>query len=236
MKKNKPIVALDFPCANQVYQFLDELGETELNVKVGMELFYAEGTVLLKELINRGHHIFLDLKLHDIPNTVERSIEVISQLGCDMINVHALGGRHMMASAVKAAKKSQHPPLVIAVTQLTSTSQQNFNDEQLSSHTLEESVIHLAKLAKESGMDGVVCSPHEVALVKQACGDDFLTVTPGIRLSNSKEDDQVRIMSVKQAKQIGSDYIVVGRPITRAENKKEAYNTILSDWSGEDNV
>lgn len=233
MKKDKPIIALDFPNAKEANQFLNQLGSADVNIKIGMELYYAEGAPFVNKLVSKGYNIFLDLKLHDIPNTVYSAIKVISQLGVSMINVHALGGQKMMKAAKKAIQESERKPLLIAVTQLTSTEHEQFQKEQLSEKALSESVVYLAKLAKEAGLDGVVCSPHEVEVIKKVCGRDFLTVTPGIRLESITQDDQVRIMTPRQAKEIGSDYIVVGRPITRAEHVSEAYAYIEKEWSGE---
>lgn len=232
MQTDKPIIALDFPTAQEVEQFLDLFGSEQLNVKVGMELYYAQGRSFLSEIIAKGHQVFLDLKLHDIPNTVERCIKTLLPLGVSMVNVHALGGYEMMVAAKRAVDTApvDKKPLLIAVTQLTSTTPQQFQNEQNANFTLEESVVHLAKLAKQAGCDGVVCSPHEVPAIKQACGQSFLTVTPGIRQESKQVDDQARFMNVKQAKEVGCDYIVVGRPITQSEDPKQAYSNILNDW------
>lgn len=232
MKTDKPIIALDFPTAQEVEQFLNLFESEPLNVKVGMELYYAQGRSFLSEIISKGHQVFLDLKLHDIPNTVERCIKTLLPLGVSMVNVHALGGYEMMVAAKRAIDSApvNKKPLLIAVTQLTSTTPQQFQYEQNANFTLEESVVRLAQLAKQAGCDGVVCSPHEVTAIKAACGTSFLTVTPGIRNENKQVDDQARFMSAKQAKAVGCDYIVVGRPITQSENPKKAYSNILRDW------
>lgn len=232
MKNDKPIIALDFPTKQETEQFLELFGSETLNVKVGMELYYAQGRSFLSEIIAKGHHVFLDLKLHDIPITVERCIKTLLPLGVSMVNVHALGGYEMMLAAKRAVDSVlvEKRPLLIAVTQLTSTTQQQFQEEQHSHFTLEESAVHLAKLAKKAGCDGVVCSPHEVAMIKEACGQSFLTITPGIRQESKQVDDQARFMSVAQAKVVGCDYIVVGRPITQSDCPKKVYETILSDW------
>lgn len=234
MDKNLPIIALDFNDETEVLSFLNKLNTSGLNLKIGMELFYSSGHHLLHKLIADNHHIFLDLKLHDIPNTVERAMTVLAKLGIDMINVHASGGKEMMQAAKRGLEngcENGKKPLLIAVTQLTSTTQAQLKHEQLTSATMSESVLNYAKLAKESGLDGIVCSPHEANDIKQILGDDFLTITPGIRLDTDQNaDDQKRIMTPKDAKHHNSDYIVVGRPITQSENPKEIYQQILKDW------
>lgn len=235
MDKHLPIIALDFNDEKEVLSFLDTLNISGLNLKIGMELFYASGTQLLHKLAENNHHIFLDLKLHDIPNTVEKAMTVLAKLGIDMINVHASGGKEMMQAAKRGLEKGSKNgkrPLLIAVTQLTSTSQEQLKYEQLTPATMAESVLNYAKLAKESGLDGIVCSPHEAHDIKQVLGEDFLTITPGIRLDiQNNADDQKRIMTPKEARNHNSDYIVVGRPITQADNPKETYHHILQDWS-----
>ncbi|MBF0780219.1 MULTISPECIES: orotidine-5'-phosphate decarboxylase [unclassified Granulicatella] len=239
MDRQKPIIALDFATLDEAISFLKQFPSGQkLNVKVGMELFYAQGSSFINELLVKGHEIFLDLKLHDIPNTVERSMSVLAQLGVSMVNVHAQGGLAMMKAALKGLEKGTLPgkkrPLLIAVTQLTSTDEKQLKDQQQISVNMADNIVHLAKLTKEAGLDGVVCSPHEVRMIKQACGEDFLTVTPGIRCAEAKQDDQVRIMTPEQARHTGSDYIVVGRPITCSENPFGSYEKITQDWSSEE--
>lgn len=235
MDPKKPIIALDFPNQEEIFAFLDQFQGQQLNVKVGMELFYAGGTAFLKELQAKGHDIFLDLKLHDIPNTVERAMAILASTGVAMVNVHAAGGKEMMQAALRGleAGSTGKRPMLISVTQLTSTSTEQMNEEQGIPGEVLDSVLRYAKLTKEAGLDGVVCSPLEAAAIKEACGEDFQTITPGIRLATSVADDQKRIMTPSQAAQGGSDYIVVGRPITQAENSKETYDQITNDWSGQ---
>lgn len=220
------IVALDFSSIEEVENFLD-LFDTPIYVKVGMELYYQTGPEIIKLVKDKGHKIFLDLKLHDIPNTVERAMRGLSKLGVDMTNVHAAGGVEMM----KAAKRGLgEGPMLLAVTQLTSTSEENMRREQLIEKPLEQSVLNYAKITKEAGLDGVVCSPLEAKLIHDELGQDFNTVTPGIRLKSNAVGDQKRVTTPKEARQIGSSYIVVGRPITQAENPYEAYLEVVSDW------
>lgn len=234
MEKSLPIIALDFNSGEDALQFMDQFQGESLNVKVGMALFYSAGPSFIQQLLNRGHHIFLDLKLHDIPNTVENAITVLATLGVHMINIHASGGKEMMLAAKRGllrGTKNGKRPLLIAVTQLTSTKQEQLKTEQLSDVTIEESVLHYASLAKECGLDGVVCSPHESFKIKTVLGNDFLTVTPGIRLDiSNNNDDQHRIMTPLDAKNNACDYIVVGRPITKSDNPKDTYSQILNDW------
>lgn len=235
MDPKKPIIALDFPNQDEVFAFLNQFQGQQLNVKVGMELFYAGGTAFLKELQAKGHDIFLDLKLHDIPNTVERAMAILAGTGVSMVNVHAAGGKDMMQAALRGLETGStgERPMLISVTQLTSTSTEQMNLEQGIPGEVLDSVLRYAQLTKEAGLDGVVCSPLEAAAIKEVCGDDFQTITPGIRLASSVADDQKRIMTPSQAAQGGSDYIVVGRPITQAENSKETYDQITNDWSGQ---
>ncbi|MBF0805723.1 MULTISPECIES: orotidine-5'-phosphate decarboxylase [unclassified Streptococcus] len=230
MDKTRPIIALDVSQKEDLESLLRDLGGEPLSLKIGMELYFSQGPAVVRDLLEAGHQVFLDLKLHDIPNTVARTVSFMSQLGCQMINVHAQGGIEMMRAAVNARNKSGFQPLLIAVTQLTSTSPKEFKRVQNSNRTLTEDVLHLAKLAKESGMDGVVCSPQEVPAIKEACGVDFLTITPGIRWKWSPEDDQKRVTTAESAKKRGTDYIVVGRPITRADNRRQIYQAILQEW------
>lgn len=226
---SKPIIALDFPSKLDVEEFLLEFTEP-LFVKVGMELFYQEGPELVHTLNRYGHDIFLDLKLHDIPNTVEAAMRRIAELGVDMVNVHAAGGLAMMEAAKRGLAGSGTK--LIAVTQLTSTSEEQMQQEQLISVSLEQSVVHYAKLAKQAGLDGVVCSVHEAKAIGVACGDDFLRVTPGIRPAASESHDQKRIATPSDAKAQGSTHIVVGRAITRSENPQKSYDYINGEWSG----
>ncbi|MDE0581813.1 orotidine-5'-phosphate decarboxylase [Planococcus sp. A6] len=226
---SKPIIALDFPSKLDVEEFLSEFTEP-LFVKVGMELFYQEGPELVHTLNRYGHDIFLDLKLHDIPNTVEAAMRRIAELGVDMVNVHAAGGLAMMEAAKRGLAGSGTK--LIAVTQLTSTSEEQMQQEQLISVSLEQSVLHYAKLAKRAGLDGVVCSVHEAKAIGVACGDDFLRVTPGIRPAASESHDQKRIATPSDAKAQGSTHIVVGRAITRSENPQKSYDYINGEWSG----
>ena len=229
------IVALDFPTAADTLAFLDRFTGRKPYVKIGMELFYAEGPEIVREIKNRGHKIFLDLKLHDIPNTVEKAMKSLSKLSIDMVNVHAAGTVEMMEAAKRGLKgDSDEDPLLIAVTQLTSTSQERMNEELLIDGKLEDVVIKYAQNAKKAGLDGVVCSPLESGMIHHACGDDFVTVTPGVRFADSAKDDQVRITTPEGAKKLGSDYIVVGRPITKAEDPVAAYERCLADFVGEE--
>lgn len=227
MSKNNVIVALDFDEVSEVEAFL-ELFDQEIYVKVGMELFYNAGGQFLEVIKAKGHKIFLDLKLHDIPNTVERSMRILKDLNVDMVNVHAAGGLEMM----KAARRGLGDDvLLLAVTQLTSTSEEAMQSQQLINVSLEESVINYAKLAEEAGCDGVVCSPLESELIHKNTKDGFLTVTPGIREESNEVGDQVRITTPSKAKDLGSNYIVVGRPITRSKDPIAAYNRILKEFN-----
>ncbi|MFC4712510.1 orotidine-5'-phosphate decarboxylase [Planococcus dechangensis] len=226
---SKPIIALDFPSKLDVEEFLSEFTEP-LFLKVGMELFYQEGPDLVNTLNLYGHDIFLDLKLHDIPNTVESAMRRIAELGVDMVNVHAAGGVAMMEAAKRGLSGSGTK--LIAVTQLTSTSEEQMQQEQLIPVTLQESVLHYAKLAKQAGLDGVVCSVHEAKAIGEACGEDFLRVTPGIRPASSEAHDQKRIATPRDAKAQGATHIVVGRAITRSENPQKSYEYINGEWGG----
>lgn len=221
------IVALDFETKQEVLKFLDVFQNESIFVKVGMELYYQTGPQFLEEIKARGHHIFLDLKLHDIPNTVERSMRILSKLGVDMVNVHAAGGLEMMRAARRGLGTDT---ILLAVTQLTSTSEEAMKKEQLVQASLTQSVLHYASLALEAGLDGVVCSPLESEVIHHATSPAFLCVTPGIRLSENDKQDQVRITTPAQAKKLGSNYIVVGRPITRAADPLAAYQTIVQQW------
>ena len=234
---NKPIIALDFPDFREVEAFLAHFEDEKLFVKVGMELYYQTGPQIIGYLKGKGHQVFLDLKLHDIPNTVESAMRGLAKLGVDMTNVHASGGKAMMEAALKGLKEGtpagKKRPLLIAVTQLTSTSEAAMHQEQLISVTLIQSVTHYAKLAQAAGLDGVVCSPLEAQAIKDATSDGFLRITPGIRPNEAKSDDQKRIATPSVAKQIGSTHIVVGRPVTRAENPIQAYHDIRDEWNKE---
>ena len=226
------IIALDFPDKDTTINFLKKFDEP-LWVKVGMELFYGCGPEIIKEIKKLGHHIFLDLKLHDIPNTVKSAMKNLAKLDVDMVNVHAKGGIKMMKEALSAFDDIEKKPYVIAVTELTSTSQEMLTNELLCSTTMEKMVIKHALNTKEAGLNGVVCSPLEVKAIKEACGSDFITVTPGIRLESNSKDDQVRITTPADAKKLGTNFIVVGRPITKAENPVAAYKQIKKDFIGE---
>lgn len=229
MREDRPIVALDFPTFEDVKEFLALFPEDEkLYVKIGMELFYAVGPDIVTYVKDKGHSVFLDLKLHDIPNTVASSMRVLAKLGVDMTNVHAAGGVEMMRAAKEALGSSTK---LIAVTQLTSTSQEQMQADQNIQTSLSEAVSHYAKKAQEAGLDGVVCSAHEVDIIKSETSSKFICLTPGIRPSGSEVGDQKRVMTPAQAREIGSDYIVVGRPITRAENPLEAYLAIKAEWT-----
>ncbi|MDE7462270.1 MAG: orotidine-5'-phosphate decarboxylase [Muribaculaceae bacterium] len=229
------IIACDFGSAEDALKFLDKFkGEDRKPfVKIGMELYYAAGNEIVKELKKRGHKIFLDLKLHDIPNTVKKAMKVLSALDVDMVNVHASGTKEMMSAAIEGLTHEDGTrPLLIAVTQLTSTSQQAMNEQLLISGDINDTIAHYARNAKEAGLDGVVCSPLEAGIVKEACGKEFMTITPGIRFADSAKDDQVRITTPAKAKEIGSDFIVVGRPITAAEDPVGAWRRCVEEFCG----
>lgn len=228
------IIACDFDNAEKTLAFLDKFTRTKPFVKIGMELFYAEGPQIIKDLKSRGHKIFLDLKLHDIPNTVKKSMGVLSRLDIDMCNVHAAGTAAMMKAARDGlVRKDGTRPILIAVTQLTSTDQTQLEQELMIHVPMAEVVSSYAKNAASAGLDGVVCSPQEAASVHAVCGSSFLTVTPGIRFANSHTDDQKRIMTPAAARKAGSDYIVVGRPITEADDPVKAYKQCCKDFLGE---
>ena len=227
------IIALDFPSRQRTLEFLDHFTGEKPFVKIGMELFFAEGPSIVREVKARGHKIFLDLKMHDIPNTVRSSISVLAGLDVDMLNLHAAGTRAMMEAAMEGLTRPDGTrPLLIAVTQLTSTSQQSMTDEILIDRPLDEVVISYARNAAASGLDGVVCSPLEAGMIHDACSPNFLTVTPGIRFTDSKADDQVRLTTPAHAKQLGSDYIVVGRPITKSADPAAAYRRCMEEFVG----
>lgn len=225
------IVACDFASAQKTYEFLDLFTERKPFVKIGMELFYAEGPQIVREIKKRGHKIFLDLKLHDIPNTVKKSMAVLSCLDVDICNLHAGGTVKMMEAALEGLTREDGTrPLLIAVTQLTSTDQEAMENDLLIHEPIDKVVMHYAQNAKKAGLDGVVCSPLEAQKVHEACGKDFLTVTPGVRFADGDIGDQKRVMTPAQAKEIGSDYIVVGRPITAAADPVAAYERCIKEF------
>lgn len=228
------IVACDFSSKEATLEFLDKFaGSRKPFVKIGMELFYSAGPEIVREIKARGHKIFLDLKLHDIPNTVKKTMKVLSALDVDMTNVHAAGTIDMMKAALEGLTRPDGTrPLLIAVTQLTSTSEERMRGELLINASINETIVKYASNAREAGLDGVVCSPLEAGMVKEACGSGFMAVTPGIRFADSGADDQVRITTPARAREIGSDYIVVGRPITAADDPVAAYERCLSDFVG----
>ena len=225
------IIACDFKSKEEVLNFLDLFKEEKPFLKIGMELYYAEGPEIVREIKKRGHKIFLDLKLHDIPNTVMKAMKVLSNLDVDMCNLHAGGSIKMMEAAIQGLTREDGTrPLLIAVTQLTSTSEEVMQNELLINKPLDEVVMQYAYNSKLAGLDGVVCSPLEASKVKEKCGKEFITVTPGVRFSDGEVGDQVRVTTPARAKEIGSDYIVVGRPITQAENPVEAYRRCISEF------
>ena len=227
------IVACDFSSKKEVIDFLSKFNEEKPYVKIGMELFYAEGPDIVREIKKMGHKIFLDLKLHDIPNTVKKSMNVLSNLDVDMCNLHAAGTKAMMEAALEGLTRPDGTrPLLIAVTQLTSTSEERMKEDLLIDKPIDEVVMHYAKNAKESGLDGIVCSPLEAGKVHDACGAQFITVTPGVRFADGDIGDQVRVTTPAKAKEIGSDYIVVGRPITAAEDPVAAYRRCVAEFVG----
>ena len=229
--KRDVIIACDFASAEATYAFLDRFTEEKPFVKIGMELYYAEGPAIVREIRRRGHSVFLDLKLHDIPNTVEKAMRVLSRLDVQMVNLHAAGTKAMMEAALRGLTREDGTrPILLAVTQLTSTSEERMHDELLISGSIADCVCHYAQMAKEAGLDGVVCSPLEAGMVKERCGKEFLTVTPGIRFADGNKGDQVRITTPARAKETGSDFIVVGRPITAAEDPVAAYRQSVKEF------
>jgi orotidine-5'-phosphate decarboxylase len=227
------IIACDFSSAEETLAFLDKFKEEKPFVKIGMELFYAGGPQIVREIKARGHKIFLDLKLHDIPNTVRKAMKVLSNLDVDICNVHAAGTGRMMEAALEGATRADGSrPLVIAVTQLTSTDQETMEKDILIKEPIDEVVMKYAETTKKAGLDGIVCSPLEAGKVHERCGRDFLTITPGVRFADGDKGDQKRVMTPAQAKEIGSDYIVVGRPITQAEDPVAAYRRCVQDFVG----
>ncbi len=228
------IIALDFPSATETLQFLDLFPPNERPfVKIGMELFYAEGPSIVRAVKERGHRVFLDLKLHDIPNTVKKAMAVLSALDADIVNLHAAGTTAMMTAALEGLTRPDGSrPLLIAVTQLTSTDQQSMERDLWIREPIDEVVLHYALTARNAGLDGVVCSPLEAGKVHEVCGAGFLTVTPGVRFSDGAKGDQKRVTTPAEAKAIGSDYIVVGRPITAAADPAEAYERCMREFVG----
>ncbi len=227
------IVACDFAGKKEVFDFLDKFTDVKPFVKIGMELFYAEGPEIVREIKKRGHKIFLDLKLHDIPNTVKKSMAVLSRLDVDMCNLHAGGTIKMMQYAIEGLTREDGTrPLLIAVTQLTSTDEESMQKDLLIEKPLDQVVMHYAKNAKIAGLDGVVCSPLEAGKVHSVCGDEFLTVTPGVRFADGEVGDQKRVTTPSKARELGSNYIVVGRPITASENPVEAYKRCVKEFIG----
>ena len=233
MMKRDVIIACDFKNRADTSAFLDRFKDEKPFVKIGMELFYGEGPDIVREIKDRGHRIFLDLKLHDIPNTVKKAMAVLSALDVDICNLHAAGTAAMMEAALEGLTRADGTrPLLIAVTQLTSTSEERMQKDLLIDRPLDEVVMHYAKNAKDAGLDGVVCSPLEAGKVKAVCGDAFLTVTPGVRFADGEVGDQVRVTTPAKARELGSDYIVVGRPITQAADPVQAYHRCIREFLG----
>ena len=237
------IIACDFSSKRETLDFLEKFGKLRPFVKIGMELYYAEGPEMVRELKARGHKVFVDLKVHDIPNTAASAMRVLGVLGADIVNVHAAGTKRMMEAAKKGLEegyrnfcerecKKSEKPLLIAVTQLTSTDEEAMKHDLLIEKPLVDVVLHYAKITKEAGLDGVVCSAQEAEGIHYACGDNFVTVTPGIRFADSQKGDQKRVMTPAEANKIGSDYIVVGRPITQADDVVSAYERCCSEFIG----
>ena len=225
------IIACDFDSAEKTFAFLDRFTGKKPFVKIGMELYYAEGPSIVKEIKKRGHKIFLDLKLHDIPNTVKKSMAVLSRLDVDMTNLHAAGTKRMMEAAIEGLTRPDGTrPMLIAVTQLTSTDQESMENDLLIHESIDKVVMHYAHNAMEAGLDGVVCSPLEAGKVHDTCGKSFVTVTPGVRFADGDIGDQKRVMTPAEAKKIGSDYIVVGRPITAAADPVAAYERCVAEF------
>ena len=232
MSKREVIIACDFSSKEQTLNFLDKFTGRKPFVKIGMELFYAEGPEIVRTIKERGHRIFLDLKLHDIPNTVKKAMSVLRNLDVDMTNVHAAGTVDMMKAAIEGLTREDGTrPLLIAVTQLTSTSEERMQKELLIGASINDTIVKYAENAKAAGLDGVVCSPLEAAMVKEACGKEFMTVTPGVRFADGDVGDQVRVTTPERAKEIGSDFIVVGRPITAADDPVAAYERCMREFA-----
>lgn len=227
------IIACDFNSGSETLAFLENFGEKRPYVKIGMELYYAEGPAIVKALKDRGHKVFLDLKLHDIPNTVKKAMKVLSNMDIDMCNLHAAGTAKMMEAALEGLTREDGTrPLLIAVTQLTSTTQERMEADMLIDEPMEKVVSHYASNAKKSGLDGVVCSPLESGKVHEVCGEGFLTVTPGVRFADDDKGDQARVTTPAKAKELGSDYIVVGRSIIAAADPKAAYERCIAEFVG----
>ena len=232
MSKRDVIIACDFSSKEQTLNFLDKFTGRKPFVKIGMELFYAEGPEIVRTIKERGHRIFLDLKLHDIPNTVKKAMSVLRNLDVDMTNVHAAGTVDMMKAAIEGLTREDGTrPLLLAVTQLTSTSEERMQKELLIGASINDTIVKYAENAKAAGLDGVVCSPLEAAMVKDACGKEFMTVTPGVRFADGDVGDQVRVTTPERAKEIGSDFIVVGRPITAADDPVAAYERCMREFA-----
>lgn len=232
MSKRDVIIACDFSSKEQTLNFLDKFTGRKPFVKIGMELFYAEGPEIVRTIKERGHRIFLDLKLHDIPNTVKKAMSVLRNLDVDMTNVHAAGTIDMMKAAIEGLTREDGTrPLLIAVTQLTSTSEERMQKELLIGASINDTIVKYAENAKAAGLDGVVCSPLEAAMVKEACGKEFMTVTPGVRFADGDVGDQVRVTTPERAREIGSDFIVVGRPITAADDPVAAYERCMREFA-----
>ena len=232
MSKRDVIIACDFSSKEQTLNFLDKFTGRKPFVKIGMELFYAEGPEIVRTIKERGHRIFLDLKLHDIPNTVKKAMSVLRNLDVDMTNVHAAGTVDMMKAAIEGlTREDDTRPLLIAVTQLTSTSEERMQKELLIGASINDTIVKYAENAKAAGLDGVVCSPLEAAMVKEACGKEFMTVTPGVRFADGDVGDQVRVTTPERAREIGSDFIVVGRPITAADDPVAAYERCMKEFA-----
>ena len=228
------IIACDFNSAERTLEFLDKFTTSKPFLKIGMELYYAEGPSIVREIKKRGHKIFLDLKLHDIPNTVKKSMAVLSKLDVDMCNLHAAGTTAMMQAAIEGLTREDGTrPILIAVTQLTSTDEESMRRDLLIEKPIDEVVMHYAEVAKNAGLDGVVCSPLEAGKVHERCGKSFVTVTPGVRFADGDVGDQKRVTTPLKAKELGSDYIVVGRPITAAEDPVKAYERCIKEFLGE---
>ena len=235
MSKRDVIIACDFSSKEQTLNFLDKFTGRKPFVKIGMELFYAEGPEIVRTIKERGHRIFLDLKLHDIPNTVKKAMSVLRNLDVDMTNVHAAGTVDMMKAAIEGLTREDGTrPLLIAVTQLTSTSEERMQNELLINASINDTIVKYAENTKLAGLDGVVCSPLEAAMVKAACGKEFMTITPGVRFADGEVGDQVRVTTPAKAREIGSDFIVVGRPITAADDPVAAYERCLREFVGEE--
>ena len=232
MSQRDVIIACDFSSAEATLEFLDKFTDCKPFVKIGMELYYAAGPAIVKAIKDRGHKIFLDLKLHDIPNTVKKAMSVLRNLDVDMTNVHAAGTIDMMKAAIEGLTREDGTrPLLIAVTQLTSTSEERMQKELLIGASINDTIVKYAENAKAAGLDGVVCSPLEAAMVKEACGKEFMTVTPGVRFADGDVGDQVRVTTPERAREIGSDFIVVGRPITAADDPVAAYERCMKEFA-----